>query len=586
MVFTSPLLLLGLAAVPVLAAIYWLRSRSRRVVVSSLVFWTDQRSRRGGRILDRMQTPLAFFLELLAIVALVVAAGGPALVRRDVVRPLLVVLDNSYSMLAAQPDDRADSPRGRAAAALAEELRRNSYHARFIVAGAQPRLLGDAARQSSVPRAALDLWTCQEASADLPAAMALAGQLATPSTRLLVLTDRPPDAPLGPGAAQWWAFGAPRPNVAFTAATRTRSGPNERVLLEVANLSPSPGHTRLTLDGGNLAAPETRPVELDPGAARQFILTLAPGTPPLGAALDDDALPIDNRALVLAESVRDLRVQCELTDARLRDAVVRAVKATGQAVDASTRPDLLIADKPGELEGNAWRLEILAGADPAAYAGPFVIDHNHPLAQGLALASAVWSASRAVVLNGMPVVMAGNVPLLAADEDFAARRRVAMSFSPALSNLQDMPDWPILFANLLQWRRRELPGLAAHNVRLGQSVGLVLGEPAAQIELVGPDKSARTLSARTRRLTLPADRVGLHEVRTPQDGPYRFACNALARDESDLAACRSGRWGNWNDTRAREDRRAALGWIFVLVALGAMAGHLALLARHPGGSGA
>ena len=61
MVFTSPLMLLGLLALPVLAAVYWLRSRSRRAVVSSLAFWTDQRSpRRGGRILHRMQTPLSF----------------------------------------------------------------------------------------------------------------------------------------------------------------------------------------------------------------------------------------------------------------------------------------------------------------------------------------------------------------------------------------------------------------------------------------------------------------------------------------------------------------------------------------------
>ena len=78
MILTSPLMLLGLLALPALAAVYWLRSRSRRAMVSSLAFWLDQRSpRRGGRILHRMQTPLAFFLELLAIAMLVMAASGP-----------------------------------------------------------------------------------------------------------------------------------------------------------------------------------------------------------------------------------------------------------------------------------------------------------------------------------------------------------------------------------------------------------------------------------------------------------------------------------------------------------------------------
>ena len=115
MVLTSPLVLLGLSALPLLAAVYWLRSRSRRAVVSSLAFWTDQRSpRRGGLIIHRMQTPLSFFLEFLAITLLVVAAAGPAVLKRDVVRSLVVVLDDSYSMLAASGDG-SDSSRKRAA---------------------------------------------------------------------------------------------------------------------------------------------------------------------------------------------------------------------------------------------------------------------------------------------------------------------------------------------------------------------------------------------------------------------------------------------------------------------------------------
>ena len=84
-----------------LVAVYWLRNRSRRVVVSSLVFWSDvRRPRRGGLILQRLQTPLCFFLELLAIALLVAAAAGPAILSREIVRPLVVVLDDSYSMLA------------------------------------------------------------------------------------------------------------------------------------------------------------------------------------------------------------------------------------------------------------------------------------------------------------------------------------------------------------------------------------------------------------------------------------------------------------------------------------------------------
>ena len=265
MLLTSPLMLLGLLALPALAAVYWLRSRSRRAVVSSLMFWTDlRRPRQGGRILHRMQTPLTLFLELLAIAMLVTAAAGPAMLKRDAIRPLIVVLDDSYSML-ANGDDGATTARQRAAAALDEELEQNNYVVRFILAGPQARLVGEPAYEPARARDILKEWTCENAAADLSAAMVLAAEMGGPTARILVLTDREPAMTLESGQTEWWAFGEQRPNMAFTAATRTRGTENERVLLEVANLSNEAARGTLTLEGGNLSAPKISPVELAGG---------------------------------------------------------------------------------------------------------------------------------------------------------------------------------------------------------------------------------------------------------------------------------------------------------------------------------
>src|SRR5262245_45749224 len=100
-VFTYPWALLGLATIPALAAIYWLRSRQRRVVVSSLLLWLDApEAREGGRRLERFQAPLLFYLELLLLLLLVLAAANPHLPVSQGARPLVVVLDDSYSMQA------------------------------------------------------------------------------------------------------------------------------------------------------------------------------------------------------------------------------------------------------------------------------------------------------------------------------------------------------------------------------------------------------------------------------------------------------------------------------------------------------
>jgi hypothetical protein len=238
----------------------------------------------------------------------------------------------------------------------------------------------------------------------------------------------------------------------------------------------------------------------------------------------------------------------------------------------------------GDGPGDAWRLEILPAANPAAYAGPFVINHNHPLTQGLSLANAVWSASPNAPLSGLPIITAGNVPLLTESEDSAGRRRLQTSFAAALSNLQDTPDWPILFSNLVAWRRSGLPGMLTPNVRLGETAALVLAQDAKEVEVISPDKSSRKLAVRGRRVMIPADRPGLHLIDTGHQVPMvagqrQFSVNALSRDESDLTGCQTGRWGSWNQSAAYQDREIGLGWALLLGALALMTGHAALVAQ-------
>ena len=580
MILTSPLMLLGLAALPVLAAVYWLRSRSQREVVSCLAFWIDQRNpRRGGRILHRMQTPLAFFLELLAIALLVLAAAGPAILNRDVVRPVTLVLDDSYSMQARRGKQ---SFRDRAAAAILDEMRNNKYVVRIILAGAQPRMVGRPARDADQLQEVLADWTCRSPTADLPAAISLASEAGDRGTRILVVSDHPPTGELENGRVEWRSFGEKLPNMAFITAVRSPGAENERALLELACLSDAPARTTLNVRCSEQNELATSAVALKAGEVKQTIMNLPHGSPPLNVSIDDDALTIDNQVVLLPEEAKPVRVAVSIAADALRKPVLAALGATGGAIVVKERPELIVSDGPGEPAGEAWRMEIVGGSDAQAFAGPFVIDRNQDLTEGLSLQSVVWAASPQFQTAGIPLAMAGNVPLLVETADAAGRRLLRMNFDAKLSNLQDSPDWPILFVNVVRWRRRGLPGAAEPNVRLGQTIEALLPKVPERVEVVLPDESVRKIEPRGRRVTTPAERVGLYAIKTP-DAEYAFSCNAISRDESDLSGCRSGRWGNWNDSPIYQDRRISLGWIFLVVAVAAMSGHLALIGKREDG---
>src|SRR5205823_47809 len=137
----------------------------------------------------RLQTLLLFLLELLLLALLALAAAGPFLPAPQAGRPLVVVLDDSYSMLAGDPD----SPRAAALLALDKELRRSSRPAvRFVLAGDRPVLLGPPVRSTAEALRQLGRWRCQSPGAALDAALTLAAEVGGEAAALLVLTDHAP----------------------------------------------------------------------------------------------------------------------------------------------------------------------------------------------------------------------------------------------------------------------------------------------------------------------------------------------------------------------------------------------------------
>lgn len=586
---TYPLALMAAAALPVLAAIYILRNRYRRREVSSLMLWQFAvLSREGGAKVNKLQLPLVFFLELLALALLVTAATGPRWQLPAHARPLVVILDDSASMLAsdgaAANAASPNSPRAKAAAALDDLLKSRKFLSiRLVLAGPKPRVLGSAVTTATEVREALAQWTCQAPDAALDAAVALANDLGGPQSQLLVLTDHAlPGSEFTGNRIQWWAFGATQPNLAFVNATRTTHGESDRVLLEVANYSASATASaayRIT-SGSNLLRSAT--LSLEPRARQRLILNLPAGTPAIEATLATDSLAADNRVTLLPAVRKRIRVQNSLDDAAIRSQVDKALEATGLRSSISASPEIILHNARATPAGtNAWGLRFLTETNAATpHTGPFIVDTAHPLARGLALDGVVWTAAAPGTNQfGLPIVTAGNTPLLSATEDALGRQQITLHLVPDRSTLTATPNWPILFWNLLTWRARETPGLTESNFRLGSEVSVRAATNSVLLTL--PTGATRTLTKSAEEFVLEPELPGLYTVNAGSTS-WQFAVNLMSPEESDLATAKTGKWGEWE--RPEETRReyASALWLFVLGALVVMVTHLFLVTHSKG----
>jgi hypothetical protein len=577
-VFTFPFAFLGLLAVPVLIAIYLLRSRAREQKVSSLLLWLDERQMwEGGQRIHRLQTPLLFFLELLAIILLVTAAAGPMMRAGESGVPLVIVLDDSFSMLAGGEE----SARNRAAKAIESELRANRYDpVRFVLAGETPQLLGEMARDVDQALKSLNEWKCSAQTSKLDEAIVFAFELGGNRARVLAVTDHQPQEELNDSRLLWWAFGSARPNAAFVNAARTTRDNEDRVLLEIANLSTSSNSTTLTItanDQSEVRQPQS--FSLGPHETRRLVLTLTAGAPPLTARLSNDALDVDNQIILIPEEKKTVRIHLRMDNQTLRRLVEQALLSTQRVVLTEAQPDLVVTDgdEPANEGAHAWTLKVISEKDAASYLGPFVVDRSHPLSEGLSLGGVVWGSGKGTQFPGTPIITAGNIPLLT-DVERAGKHELRLRLRPELSTLPETPNWPIFFWNLVSWRAHSTPGLEQSNVRLGSDAALTVEAGVVSVDVTDPRRNVKPVPVRERAVMIKAETAGLYEVNTGRR-KYSFAANALHREESDISQATSGRWGNWAKATELQWEYRSVAWILSLLVMIVLAIHAWLVAR-------
>ncbi|MBQ6470378.1 MAG: VWA domain-containing protein, partial [Victivallales bacterium] len=377
-----PWQLLQGVAVLLLLLLYLWRRRSRRLKVAALFLWPEESlSHSSGRRFRLLAPPVRFWLEALAILALAVAAATPFWVRRAALPPLVVVLDNSFSLQAKQANGQTaqSNLKTRIQRLLAQ---RGQRQIRFILAGAEPALLPPEISLKEV----FERWECMAGGADLSAAIALAHQ-SVPGSQTLVCTDHTPKQSLSSDVG-WECQGTPQDNLAIVNLRRSGAA----ILVEVGNFSGQDRQAELECSLGtsqslNLPANQTIHcrLPLSGAASNQAVSVLLRHA--------GDALPLDDKGVLLPASRPPLT--CWLSPAlppASRQALQRALEANP---DCLLRPEaanceLLCGDST--LPAGAYHRLLWHTASRPVLSTPLPADSTHPLHQGLSWKNILWPA--------------------------------------------------------------------------------------------------------------------------------------------------------------------------------------------------
>ena len=413
---------------------------------------------------------------------------------------------------------------------------------RFVRAGEKPLPLEP--KQSTNFAARLDTWLCQQTQADLPRALTLARSMSGDTGLIWVVTDHEPPAVELSTDLLWQSFGSAHSNLAIINAVRSSNADGDRCLVEVANWGKTTVESNLDMGAqGQLA------LKLGPGEVLRQILTVPSSLELLQLRLPSDALAVDNEAWLPQHLTPDVAIQLDVSDAKLAQQLRKAILAIDGARERDQRPQLIFTT--GEMASTAatWVCQIGMDGEANALPGPFVIDVNHPLCEGIDLNGVIWGASSAPTPAGhQPLILAGDVALLS----FSANDGMHLNwnFTPQFSTLQRSPALPILIYNLVRLRAETRPGLDRLSYRLGETVTLRTDENTA-VTLTNP--KGEQYKPTGPEMILPTPTVGLYEVEL---GALQqtFAVNALNGQESDLRTALSGSWGDW---RAHQQERRA-----------------------------
>lgn len=554
--FANPWGLLGLLSLPAIVAIHMFHHRYPPLLISGAHLWgAEMQVTTAGRKRERLPITTSLILELLAALLISLVLANPIFGDTGRVEHLIVILDNSASMQAQPPGE--PSFRQSALAHLekrVDQLQRNAVVTLMTTGRRIQKIVGPVSWPEA--RAALTEWQPSETVHDMQPAWDRAAQLSAGNGQILFLTDHIPEEGVTlPDEMEIISVGQKCENIGFTTArwsfdSETGTG---QIFLRLANYGSQPaeillkGSTRtqeLFQRKTSLSAKTTAPIEIPiPGGVGEIVVELFS---------ERDSLACDNSVTLIEPRVRTVKVANQLGAEHSAQAAVDKILTALPDVEVTsgTSPHLAIGPAAAlpHSSSSLWWLGIgpfsneKAEQDQALdLLGPFLLEKQHPLLNGVVLGGVVWGGVQKWPYEVVPIISAGSTPLMGRITG-TLTTGFALNLDLSRSNITQSPDWPIVMMNLIEERRNALPGLQRWNYRLTEDIQFRLyegladpaGKSPPELVLESASGSKPLLRSEVVFISSP-DKPGVYTIKEGEQEFGRFAVNFFDPRESNLS---------------------------------------------------
>ena len=574
MSFANPWGLLGLFAIPTILVIHLFHRKYPPMQIAGLHLWSvDSYVKVAGRKRDRLPITQTLLLELLAALLITLLISQPRFGNIGRVSHWVVILDNSASMSAVPPGE--ESLRDQALAQLRDRVREEGTQNRFtvILTGRRPVMLAGPTVSWPQAQQSLENWKPHLPHHGFRSAWESVSQFGTDAGKVLFLTDRMPEKSVViPQNMEIISVGQPMSNLAFTSARWSHPhGQTEgSIYYRLENFSKSTMKGNITGKQSDGSEFYQHAIDIPAGKAyvAEFSIPEGIGQLELKCTAVGDGLEADNNVTLLEPHPRTVKVGLSLGENVHETNLVKKVL---QAVDdievtSDSSPHLLIglAEVLPPSDRTLWWLglgpwdrskEGRKQAIDLSDQNPYLIEKRHPLVEGMLLGGVYWGGVQNVDLKLSPIISAGEHILLGQLQG-TQTTGYFLNIDLKRTNLPSSPDLPIFISNLIEMRRRELPGLRRWNYRFLEDIRFRLPEESVETEeenltlklthldALNSDADSSGSSRELARTTIvelpPLERTGLYEIQDGEQSLGRFSVNFFDTEESNLLSLHTG----------------------------------------------